>query len=484
MNLVKLFSGNLLLFTSFLLAQTSVPTYYPQVYAEQQLVGKEMTAEKSLLSPKDQLDTELTRIQSDPVLRYARWGFAVYDPQTNKMITCYNEGTPLVPASTTKLLTTDTAYALFGKKYQWSTQLEYSGNISPEGVLEGNLYIIGSGDPSLGSNHAGADSYWAVISNFKDAINRAGIKRVNGEIVIESGVFKSAETILPPNIVWLEHNNYYLPVGNTQNINPQNEKMVVKAKRPASSEKSYYYISPYSKQLVYAEKFEGNSYLSGKLPDAPAYLANNLRASLLKSGVGVTGKVVSRTIDAVPEERVFLAEQKSPTLEDIIYYTNQNSSNVFAEAILRVSGFYTNGDMSLDSGRSAVTSHLSSIGFDFAGLNYADGSGLSKSNTVTPLAHVKFLAQLMKQPYFKTYFDSLPIAGNSGTLKRMFLYNEANGQIFAKTGTLNRVKTLAGYIKTRTGKTLTFSLMINNYSGSVDQVKRKMEQLLEPTLQL
>lgn len=151
---------------------------------------------------------------------------------------------------------------------------------------------------------------------------------------------------------------------------------------------------------------------------------------------------------------------------------------------MRISGFYANGDLSLESGKSAVVSHLGTVGFDFAGLNYADGSGLSKSNTVTPLAHVKFLAQLMKQPYFKNYFDSLPIAGNSGTLKKMFLYNEANGQIFAKTGTLNRVKTLAGYIKTRTGKTLTFSLLINNYSGSVDQVKRKMEQLLEPTLQL
>ena len=82
---------------------------------EQQLVGKEMTAEKSLLSPKIQLDTELNRVQSDPVLRYATWGFAVYDPQANKMITCYNENVPLVPASTTKLLTTDTAYSLFGK---------------------------------------------------------------------------------------------------------------------------------------------------------------------------------------------------------------------------------------------------------------------------------------------------------------------------------------------------------------------------------
>ncbi|MCP1252791.1 MULTISPECIES: D-alanyl-D-alanine carboxypeptidase/D-alanyl-D-alanine endopeptidase [Elizabethkingia] len=488
MNLEKLISGNLILFTSFLLAQTSaqpsVQTYYPQVYAEQQLVGKEMTAEKSLLSPKIQLDTELNRVQSDPVLRYATWGFAVYDPQTNKMITCYNENVPLVPASTTKLLTTDTAYSLFGKKFQWVTQLEYSGEITPEGALNGNLYIIGSGDPSLGTNQAGADSYWTIIANFKDALNRAGIKRINGGIVIESGIFKTSETILPPNIVWLEHNNYYLPVGNTQNINPQNEKMVVKAKRPSSGEKSYFYISPYSKQLVYADKFEGNTYLQGKLPDAPAYLANNLKSSLIKSGTPVTGAVTTRTVDTNPEERVFLAEQKSPTLEDIIYFTNQNSNNRYAEALMRISGFYTNGDLSLESGKSAVVSHLGAIGFDFAGLNYADGSGLSKSNTVTPLAHVKFLAQLMKQPYFKTYFDSLPIAGNSGTLKKMFLYNEANGQIFAKTGTLNRVKTLAGYIKTRTGKTLTFSLLINNYSGSVDQVKRKMEQLLEPTLQL
>ena len=161
--------------------------------------------------------------------------------------------------------------------------MEYSGEITPEGALNGNLYIIGSGDPSLGTNQAGADSYWTVIANFKDALNRAGIKRINGGIVIESGIFKTSETILPPNIVWLEHNNYYLPVGNTQNINPQNEKMVVKAKRPSSGEKSYFYISPYSKQLVYADKFEGNTYLQGKLPDAPAYLANNLKSSLIKA---------------------------------------------------------------------------------------------------------------------------------------------------------------------------------------------------------
>jgi len=89
----------------------------------------------------------------------------------------------------------------------------------------------------------------------------------------------------------------------------------------------------------------------------------------------------------------------------------------------------------------------------------------------------------MKESYFKEYFESLPIAGQSGTLKR-FLAGNTNGQIFAKTGTLNKVKTLAGYIKTRSGRTLAFSLMINNYSGSPDQVKQRMERILDPTVDL
>jgi D-alanyl-D-alanine carboxypeptidase (penicillin-binding protein 4) len=89
----------------------------------------------------------------------------------------------------------------------------------------------------------------------------------------------------------------------------------------------------------------------------------------------------------------------------------------------------------------------------------------------------------MDEKYYKTYLASLPIGGQSGTLKRMFI-ETGNGQIFAKTGTLNKVKTLAGYMKTNTGKTLVFSLLVNNYSGSVDMVKKKMEKILEPALDL
>ena len=141
------------------------------------------------------------------------------------------------------------------------------------------------------------------------------------------------------------------------------------------------------------------------------------------------------------------------------------------------------GDQTLESGRSAVVEHLKASQFDTSGLSYIDGSGLSRSNLVTPISQVKFLTSLMDENYFKTYFDSLPVGGQSGTLKRMF-YGEGNGQIFAKTGTLNKVKTLAGYMKTNTGKTLVFSLLINNYAGSVDQVKSRMDKILQPAFNL
>ena len=184
------------------------------------------------------------------------------------------------------------------------------------------------------------------------------------------------------------------------------------------------------------------------------------------------------------ENRPVLYTYESPTLEEIVFYTNKHSDNGLAEAIMRMVGFQKYGDQSASSGKEAVIDHLTNIGFDLKGLNYIDGSGLSHSNTVTPIAQVKFLASRMNENYFKDYFESLPVAGQSGTLRHMFLNSEANGQIFAKTGTLNKVKALAGYIKTKSGKTLTFSLLVNDYAGSVAQVKEKMEQLLTPTLDL
>lgn len=461
---------------------TFVSSNYPQSYENPSSnITKESVPEK-LLTTKELVDINLNAVMNDPVLRNANWGFVVYDPKTKKIVSSYNENASLIPASTTKLLTTETALNLLGENFRWITQLEHSGEIDENGVLNGNLYIVGSGDPSMGTRKAGAASYGDIVSDFISGMKNYGIKKVKGDIIIQTAVFKENKMAnLPENIVWLENNNYYLPVGSTREINPANERLIVK-NNPFSTDKKYFYISPYIKQIVYAEKFEGNPLLT-KLPDAPAFLANTMRTTMVKSGLPITGKVQNQLIDKEPESRKIITAYQSPTLSEIVFYTNQHSDNALSEATLKTVGFQKNGDGTPESGRNVVTEHLQNISFDTFGLSYADGSGLSRSNLVTPISQVKFLTALMNEKYFKTYFDSLPIAGQTGTLKRSFS-GTGYGQIFAKTGTLNKVKTLAGYMKTNTGKTLVFSLLVNNYAGSVDQVKRKMEQLLAPALNL
>lgn len=457
---------------------------FPQSYeSHSSNIPKEAVAPEKLLSAKELVDINLNSMMNDPVLRNADWGFVIYDPLTKKIVNSYNENMPLIAASTTKLLTTETAISLLGTNFRWITQLEHSGTIDENGNLEGNLYIVGSGDPSLGTNKAGASSYGSIVSDFIYAISELGIKKVKGDIIIQTGVFKANKSqVLPQNIVWLEKGNYYLPAGSTHEINPQNERLIAKKSNPFSENKNYYYISPYIGQMVYADKFEGYP-LTTKVADPPAYLANLLRTNMLKKGLTVSGKVVTRTTETNPEPRTKITEYSSPTLSEIVYYINQRSDNALSEATLRTIGFQKNGDQTLESGRNAVMEHLKSIAFDTNGLNYMDGSGLSRANVVTPIAQAKFLTGLMKEKHFKTYFDSLPVAGQSGTLKNTF-QQEGYGQIFAKTGTLNKVKTLAGYMKTNTGKTLVFSLLINNYGGSVDMVKNRMEQILKPALNL
>ena len=136
-----------------------------QIYSDGDFLVKSSAA-----SARDVLNNSISTMFTDPVMRNAQWGFVVYDPKTKKVINSYNENASLIPASTTKLLTTEAAMSLFGKDYQWVTQLEYSGDIDENGILNGNLYIIGSNDPSLGTGRAGASTYGSFVSDFVKSI--------------------------------------------------------------------------------------------------------------------------------------------------------------------------------------------------------------------------------------------------------------------------------------------------------------------------
>ena len=475
-NFVKIRTVSMMLLPLGVCAQNN--PLLPPVSAESIVIE---TPPPTPLTPEEQLNSNIASMFNDPVMRNAQWGFVVYYPKKKKIINSYNENASLIPASTTKLLTTEAAMTLFGKDYQWVTQLEHSGSIDEQGILNGNLYIVGSGDPSLGTGRAGASTYGALVSDFVRSVKDLGIKRVKGDIVLKTAVFKSNKTVvLPANIVWKGSRGYFVPMGSTNDTDPRQERLLGR-KNP--EDQKFVYLSPFTQEMVYTENFGGIA-LSTKLPDTPAYLGNNLKASLAKNGIITEGKVVSQSESEqnLSEERKKIIAYQSPKLEDMVYFINQTSNNHMSEALLKTTGFYKYGDFSLDTGRTMMNKHLSKKMFDFQGFNYADGSGLSRSNVVTPISQVKFLSSLMDDKHFDSYFKSLPIGGQTGTLKSMFRNSDSFGQVFAKTGTLNRVKTLAGYIKTKSGKLLTFSLLINNYSGSVGQVKQKMEKILAPII--
>lgn len=444
---------------------------------------KTVSAKEEVLTTKELVDLGVEQMRKDAVLRNAHWGFVVYDPKKCEIINSYNETDAFTPASTTKLLTTETALDLLGKDFVWHTQLEYSGEIDENGVLNGNLYIVGSGDPTLGTGKAGAYRYGELVNDFVYAITeQKGIKKVNGDIYIQNAFFKKNKVgFLPKNIVWLDGKDYYLPVGSTENIDPREERFLKNIGR-SKSDKKFLYVSPYTDKIVFTEDYQLQNYTT-KLSTPPYYLANTLKKYLSKKKVTVTGKILAKNADINPEERTKITSYHSPRLEEIIFYTNKRSDNALAEALLKSSGFYTKGDQTKVTGREAVVEHLTEEGFYLDGFNYYDGSGLSRKNKVSPIAHAKFLSNMMKEKYFPQFFKSLPVGGQSGTLKRMFK-ETGNGQIFAKTGTLRGVKTLAGYIKTNKGETLVFSLLINGYSGSVSQVKKKMEKILTPVFDL
>ncbi|PIE50171.1 MAG: D-alanyl-D-alanine carboxypeptidase/D-alanyl-D-alanine-endopeptidase [Flavobacteriales bacterium] len=437
---------------------------------------------EKVLTSKEIVDETIEKIKKDPVLRNAHWGFVVYDPKREKIINSYNEQDAFTPASTTKLLTTETILDLLGKNFVWHTQLEHSGEIDENGVLNGNLYIVGSGDPSLGTGKAGAYKYGEIINDFIYAMTEKGITKVNGDIFIQNAFFKKNKArFLPKNIVWLNTKHYYLPVGSTPIIGNSGEKKTL-SRSPFKKQKTFFYISPITNRIVLSNNYQPQEYTT-KISVPPYYLANALRKNLIRRKIGVTGKVLAKNADINPEARKKITVYESPRLEDIIFYTNKRSDNALAEALMKASGFYTYGDQTKSSGRQAVVEHLTEEGFHLDGFNYHDGSGLSRKNKVSPIAHAKFLSNLMDEKHFPELFNSLPVGGQSGTLRRMFK-TTGNGQVFAKTGTLRGVKTLAGYIKTNKGETLVFSLLINNYRGSVSQVKKKMEKILAPVLDL
>ncbi len=432
------------------------------------------------LTPLEKTDSIITAYKNDPVLRNAQWGFCVYNPKTKKIVVAKDEQQAYIPASTTKLITTEAALSLIGENFKWKTELDYSGEIDSLGTLNGNLYLVGNNDPTLGYTRLGALSKQDFFNELYDKLVEKGIQKVNGNIISEAAIFKTDFHTLPTDLVKFDLGNYY-SVPNSIVI----EEDALAQYNPTNQEEgdensSLFTQTSYdiTKEMNKKKVIENTSVV---LPPAPTFLAKEFKNYLLKNKkYKITGTVANQNYStiqtAVLRKKIHVVE--SPALKEVVHFVNQTSSNHFAEKLLTSVGYFIGKKPTKETGIDHVLTHLNKNKFDTAGLTYADGSGLSRANHVTPIAQVKYLAEIMKKPYFNIFYDSLPKAGETGTLKKMFINSSAIGKLRAKTGTLSNVKALTGYVDTKSGERLCFSLLVNNFSN-MQLAKQRMQALME-----
>lgn len=427
-------------------------------------------------------------------------GIAVIDNKTGEELIKSVPQLSLAPASILKVATTATMLEVFGPDYRFKTTLSYSGIVRND-TLFGDLQIIGGGDPTLGS------MYFPESGNFLNewtgkVTNRA-IRTVTGNLVVDASVYEPLQ--VPGSWVWEDLGNYYgagacgLSVyDNLYEIHLTSPEMadqpthVLKVvpeipglelqnevrSSDINSDQAFVFGNPEDNFRIIRgtiPKGKDEFVVKASVPNPPALLAHEFRKKLAEKGISLKGNI--RFEKAKPGSPT-LTETLSPPLREIIRATNFESINLFAEHFLKHLGWQKTGLGSTKDGCKFVVGFWKEKGIDVTGFFMNDGSGLSRFDAITASQICGVLNYMkMKSRYAADFEKSLPTAG-TGTLTAFSQANFPQDCLHAKSGSMTRVRCYAGYLKTDSGRDLSFAVMLNNFSCNMREATQKVEELL------
>ena len=448
-----------------------------------------------------------------PYMRGASFSLVVKDVQEGKTVYSYDTDRLQSPASVLKTVATATALEILGEDYRYPTTLEYDG-ILESGTLEGNLYIKGSGDPSLGSSHF-APGQNKFLSTWIAALQKAGIKHITGSVISDESIFDTEGV----SIKWLREDmgNYYAPgsygisifdnmyklslqtgAAGTRPVLKGTEpdipfirfKNYLKA-APVSSDSAYIIGAPLDdvRYLYGVLPANREAYvLKGDIPDPALYLARYLTDQLQQKGIRVDGSPSCFRIE-VEENRWKKGERKeivttySPTLREIASVCNHVSHNLYADALVKTVGLQykpRRNEMISSFGRGVqvVKEYWEKKGLDVFPLRMNDGSGLAPADKVS----AGFMGELLvymatESAVSDAFIASLPQAGIEGSVRNFLKGSKLQGKAHLKSGGITGVRSYAGYI-TKDGKTYAVAVFSNNYSCPMSRMTRALEKLL------
>ncbi len=453
--------------------------------------------------PLETIQTKIKQFLRRPGVRSAQWGIQILDPATSEVLVEVNPDKTFLPASVLKVITTSTALEKLGPDFKYRTGVYTNGKVEPDGTVSGDLVLVGRGDPNLMDPY-GELSEKPALLELAEELKNSGISKIEGDVIGDDSYLNlgskgwTANDLrslygapvnalsINNNVVWVHASptKYRRPVA--IDLEPRTTSFHIRNLGITGSRRA--------RLTLNARLIRGTNTIvvSGILPSTRTHsqyvilekpaeaTAAMFKDELQRKGIEVRGRVYAiHDGDASRETQqdwTLLAEHQSPPLIRALEIINKRSQNLHAEMLLRTLGAEFKGEGTDEAGLQVVKEFLVEAGIDSEKIKLNDGCGLSRENLITPRFQTSLLQFLSTRPYFNLFLNTLAISGTDGTLRNRLSATQVRGSIHAKTGTLNGVTTLSGYITTRSGRNLVFSIFANHVNAMA-RAKRTIDEI-------
>ena len=442
-------------------------------------------------------------------LHETQWGIEVLDRTTNRIIVAHNQLRHFIPASNTKLVVTTVAMGTLGPDFRYRTPIILNG--TPGDSAPRGLLIIGRGDPTMSGRFHGGDDF-AVVKMLADSLYAKGVRRINGDIVIDASYF-TPESVHPTwetgDLPW-----YYAAPTGAFAIAEGALRLIVNAgsargapvtasvvgadmPMPVAIRATTDTAGARSTIDIDYEAWPDTLVITGSLglgkadsswiaiPDQPGFAAQALRSALSARGITTSGTIrvardtaAARALRAPFDTSSAAVVWHSAPVHEIIAGILKPSQNWIAEQLLRTLGAHYRGEGSWGAGLNVERRYLIDVArIDSTAFSLRDGSGLSAQNLLSPRATLLLLEHARQQSWGPQYHAALPAPGmRGGTLSTRLPGLES--RLAAKTGTIANVNSLSGYLKTMDDRELTFAIYSNGSGRASADIRRAIDRIV------
>jgi serine-type D-Ala-D-Ala carboxypeptidase/endopeptidase (penicillin-binding protein 4) len=481
------------LFIRVLYSFIALFTVIPYIFS-----NAEVSAEQSVM------EKQINQIlNNSPDVQGAIAGISIRSAADGHIIYQHNGDVRLRPASNMKLLTAAAALNVLGESYIFTTEVHADGPVKKK-TVQGNLYLKGKGDPTLLKSD---------FDKLAAQLQKQGIKRVKGNLIGDDFWYDEIRYSL--DLPWSDETTYYgaqisalsaaptidYDAGAVEVVVKPGEKQGDKLKVELTPKTSYVKVINHGvtagakekKDLTIQRKHAKNTIVvDGNLPvnakskkewvgvwEPTLYALALFKQSLAEHGIKVSGKMKR---GSVPDSATVLTTHHSMPLSQLVVPFMKLSNNVHAEVLVKEMGKVMKGDGSWEKGLEVLNTEVAKFGVNTQTLVLRDGSGVSHVTSIPANQISQLLFAVQKEKWFPSYLNSLPVSGapekmTGGSLRYRMKTADVAGKVKAKTGTLTTVSSLSGYVTTKSGESLIFSILLNNLLDE-DQGKKVEDKIV------